>query len=204
MGGRKILSYKDLTGMKFGRLTVVKRQGTIRGHVTWFCVCECGNTTVVESSELQRKADEKHSGTKSCGCLSRELSSERINQRFPDKFHKDRLYTIWACMNHRCTCKTANNYKYYGGRGIQVCDEWKTNYPAFKKWAYENGYDENAPRGKCTLDRINVDGNYEPDNCRWVDMKTQVNNRRSDIHGNHKRKSKEGSEGRPVRPGGHR
>ena len=166
----------DLSGMKFGRLTVIKPNGKIRGHVAWLCKCDCGNETTVESSELLRK---NRSGTKSCGCLSSELSSRRALQKHPEPFHKERLYHVWLSMNHRCYCNTSQHFKDYGGRGISVCDEWRHDYTAFRTWALSHGYVPEAPRGECTLDRIDVDGNYCPDNCRWVNMKTQVQNRRN-------------------------
>lgn len=81
-------------------------------------------------------------------------------------------------MKRRCENSNHKDYKWYGAKGITVCEEWH-NYPAFKQWAVENGYDENAPKGKCTIDRINPYGNYEPNNCRWVDMKTQNSNKRN-------------------------
>ena len=81
-------------------------------------------------------------------------------------------------MKDRCYNPKATSYKHYGGRGIKVCDEWKNSFKAFYDWAYSNGYDENAPRNKCTIDRINNDGNYEPSNCRWVTQKQNCNNTR--------------------------
>lgn len=88
-----------------------------------------------------------------------------------------RLYNVWKNMKVRCNNPHSKEYKYYGERGICVCDEWN-DFREFQKWAYANGYDENAKRGECTLDRIDVNKNYEPSNCRWVNMKVQCNNRR--------------------------
>ena len=82
-------------------------------------------------------------------------------------------------MKQRCYNSNSNAYIHYGGRGIKICDEWKDDFSSFQKWALENGYDEKAEWHKCTIDRIDVDGDYEPTNCRWVDMHTQLLNRRA-------------------------
>jgi hypothetical protein len=128
----------------------------------------------VNSAELRRK---DRNGVKSCGCLASELSAGRIKKRFPNPYHTDRLYGVWTGMRYRCNNPKSKHYPDYGGRGISICKEWES-YEAFRKWAISNGYDEKAPRGSCTIDRINVDGNYCPENCRWVNMMTQVHNRR--------------------------
>ena len=155
---------KDLTGKKFGKLTVIKFHHTNHNKY-WLCKCECGNETIVRGSSLT------NGGTTSCGCGKQQLNGAS----------KERLYSVYNSMIQRCENPKSNRYNNYGGRGIKVCDEWKNNYFAFRKWAYENGYNENATYGKCTIDRIDVNGNYEPDNCRFVDMKTQAHNRNSNV-----------------------
>lgn len=105
---------------------------------------------------------------KSCGCL--------INHNLKHGMYKTKLYNVWYGIKRRCLHKNDPHYENYGARGISVCDEWKDDFLAFYNWAIENGYDENK---KLSIDRINVNGNYEPNNCRWVTMKTQQNNRRN-------------------------
>lgn len=165
--GRKII---DLTGQKFGRLTVVKRvedyvSPSGQKLVQWLCECECGNKTIVQSCIL------RHGKTASCGCLRNEVVS-KINTKHGQAH--TRPYKTWKNMIARCYHKNYKNYKNYGGRGIQVCEEWKNDFVSFYNWAISNGYTDNL-----TLDRINTDGNYEPNNCRWVSMKEQDRNRRT-------------------------
>ena len=93
-----------------------------------------------------------------------------------------RLYEVWAGMKRRCYNQNHKHYRDYGGRGISVCDEWRDDFGVFEKWAIENGYDEHAAKGACTLDRIDTDGDYSPSNCRFADMIVQQNNRRDRVN----------------------
>lgn len=168
----------DLTGQRFGRLLVIDRaENKIYGRssrTAWRCKCDCGNEIVTVSESLRQGV------SNSCGCLNEELSTSRIvavNKKHGGR--KDRLYSIWHDMKNRVENPNSHAYKNYGGRGITVCDEWKNDYAAFREWAYSNGYDKDAPRGQCTLDRIDVNGNYCPENCRWTTMYHQIHNRRN-------------------------
>lgn len=165
------MTREDLTGKRFGLLTVVENAGT---HVTsggskkqlWLCRCDCGTVKTVRGENL------KNGSTKSCGCWKYSKIKEHNTKH--GGVH-DRLYGIWKNMKHRCDNPKDSHYKTYGERGIRVCDDWN-DYANFKAWAYSNGYDENAETGICTLDRIDNDGNYEPSNCRFTDRITQANN----------------------------
>lgn len=156
-------AWRDLTGCRFGKLTAVRYLGGSK----WECVCECGTRTIVRTENLT------HGQTKSCGCLRHTPP--------PNKTHGasrgDRLYVVWKSMRTRCNNKNHPSYKDYGGRGISVCDEW-SDFNSFKNWALESGYQYKAQHGQCTLDRIDVDGNYDPSNCRWVDSHMQSKNKR--------------------------
>ena len=150
----------NLIGKKFGRLIVLcdskQRSGS---SVMWKCLCDCGNTTTVRAPDLKRGI------TQSCGCLHRELLAKRRYKHGESNRNLTRLYNLWLNMKRRCDNPDHTKYKYYGGKGISVCDEWRGNYSAFKSWAILNGYQDNL-----SIDRINNNGNYEPNNCQWITM----------------------------------
>lgn len=168
----------DRVGERFGRLVVVSRAEDYiapngKKHIRWKCQCDCGQETIVDVCQLVQ------GNTKSCGCLHNELL-QAGNVKHGGRY--DRLYKVYTNMKNRCYNQNSNDYQYYGARGIKICTEWLNDYTAFKKWAYANGYNDSAQHGQCTIDRIDVNGNYEPSNCRWVSMSVQSKNRRNVVN----------------------
>lgn len=155
----------DLTGHRYGRLTVLKRDGHIHGKTAWICRCDCGKIVRKDANAMRQGY------SLSCGCMRRELAAIRHTKH---NHCRTRLYDTYNNMKARCYRKSNHKYPIYGGRGIKICDEWLKDFGEFYDWAISHGYREDL-----TIDRIDNDGDYEPGNCRWVTNKVQSMNRRS-------------------------
>ena len=164
---------KDITGEKYSRLTVIKYVYTKKKRAYWLCRCDCGNETILSTTAL------KSGNTKSCGCFQKEQLRKNIrkviegNIRYKTETEKT-LNLKYRSIKRRCYNPKCEAYKNYGYRGIKMCDEWLADFKNFYNWAVNNGYKKGL-----TIDRIDVNGNYEPNNCRWISNLKQQNNKRN-------------------------
>lgn len=154
---------KDLSNQKFGKLTAINPVGKQGQSILWRCVCDCGNEKIVRGNNLTTGA------VQSCGCLRNESHIKHGGS-------KTRLYRIWGGIIRRTEDSNRKEYADYGARGIRMCAEWRNDFADFQKWALENGYTD-----LLSIDRIDPDGNYCPDNCRWVGKFQQENNKRANL-----------------------
>lgn len=164
----------DMVGQKFGRLTVIEFSHRKGKNYYWKCICDCGNPEIriVQVQGLKRGT------TQSCGCLNKEIITKH-------GLDGDKIYHVFNAMKNRCYSKDNNSYHNYGARGINICDEWLNDVVAFVNWAYNSGYKEGL-----TIERKDVNGNYEPNNCTWVSRKAQMNNTRYNINIEYKGETK--------------
>lgn len=155
----------DMIGKRFGRLTVIAEgEKSNSRQCTWICQCDCGNITAPILGDNLRKG-----ASKSCGCLKLDLLVKRSTRHGKSY---ERIYHIYAGMKNRCYNTNAPNYVRYGGRGIAICEEWLNDFQTFYEWSIENGYTD-----QFSIDRIDNDKGYSPDNCRWATNETQSNNK---------------------------
>ncbi len=157
----------DIAGQRFGRLVVLfATERKDYGFAYWQCRCDCGEVSEVRSYSLRK------GGTKSCGCIARVKSRQRLTTHGQAQGKRTAEYRAWHSMKDRCFCVNNKSYSYYGGRGITVCDRWRNSF--------ENFFEDmgKKPRKDLSLDRVDNNGNYAPNNCRWATHSEQQSNKR--------------------------
>lgn len=173
------MKFKDLTGQTFGKLTVLQRveykEYKNRTVIQYIVKCECGKEFKVLGQSLTR-TKKPTKGCKSCSSTTHGLTESK-------------LYGVWMNIKARCYSPKADSFENYGKRGIQVCEEWRKDFKSFYDWAINSGYKEDV-RGKYTIERINVDGNYCPKNCTWISITEQEQNKRNSVRITYKNETK--------------
>lgn len=158
-----------MIGRRFGRLVVLEEvESSVKGKPRYRCLCDCGNIIEASGNSLRMKK------VRSCGCLHHDQLIERNTTH---GCSKERLYRVWRGMIDRCYDERNESYGHYGGRGIQVCEDWRSSYLVFKEFMISHGYKEDAKRGECTIERVDINGNYSPDNCKVISMQEQAWNK---------------------------
>lgn len=178
---------RDISNQRFGRLVAVEIHHTNNHKRFWVCRCDCGTLAVIRQDQLTQGK------TKSCGCFLKESQNKNLAIRQvkkpetnnaqdlnghrpywnPVKHQYPRLYRIWSSMKSRCYYAKNKCFRSYGGRGIRICDVWLRSFNTFAEWALDHGYEDHL-----SIDRIDVNGNYCPENCRWITMTEQQKNKR--------------------------
>ena len=157
---------RNIIGLRYGKLVVVSFYGIKNGVAYWTCQCDCGEQIVTSSHCLQQ------GNTKSCGCLHTKQSSELCkNRNYRHGYSKEPLYFVWKAMRQRCNNPRQHDYRWYGAKGIRVCEEWE-DYCVFREWALKNGYSPSL-----TIDRIDGEKDYCPSNCRFITIQEQQKNK---------------------------